>query len=237
MSKFKPSAITPDHRGKLGNIVFSKNRYGPYDVLKTNPRKDRTEAQRNTNGDMGNLSRAWSDKISAKQHEDWSRFALNFKRTDTSGNTYTLAPRDVFMSCNSNLKEVGLPVIFDAPANIPPQTFDSFTLETSADNWILKLNLFIKPEIKEDTRILIFATDFLRNSKYYFKDTWFRVIGYINSSFKSGDSIVSIYQSRFENVLSTDYKIAFRLKPVSAISGISSPVIKTSASSGENSQA
>jgi hypothetical protein len=163
-----------------------------------------------------------------EQYEGWRQLALQFKRTDTSGNVYPLAARDVFISCNSNLKEVGLPVILEAPHNIPPQSFSSFTIESSVENNLLNLNLFIEPEIEKDTRILIFATKHLKYGKRKFNDSWFRVIGYIDSTFKSGDSISSLYLNRINDLTPvTNTKIAFRFKPVSAISGMASPVFET----------
>ena len=237
MSKFSQSLITPNHRGRLGANNISHNKYGPFMAMLPIPSQNRTEAQMNVNHRTGDLSHAWSVKLIDEQYEAWLQFAMQFKKTDSFGNIYTPAARDVFMSCNSNLRNVGLPVIFEAPHNIPPQSFSSFTIESSAENKLLKLNLFIEPEIQKDTRILIFATDHLKYSKRKFKNSWFRLIGYIDSTFKSGDSISSLYVTRFNNLSPVrDTKIAFRFRPVSVISGLALPHIETYIGYREKSQ-
>ena len=228
MSKFKQSSITPNHRGRIGGNIMSKNKYGPFMAMLTTPRQYRTEAQLKVTGDLGALSHTWSNKMIDEQYESWGQLALQFKRTDSSGNVYPLDARDVFMSCNSNLREVGLPVIFDAPRNILPHSFSSFTVEASVENNLQKLNLFIEPEIEKDTRVVIFATLHLKYAKRKFNDSWFRVIGYIDSTFKSGDSISSLYKNRLPELTPLiDGKIAFRFRSVSAISGIALPHFET----------
>ena len=234
--KFKQSAITPEQSGKLGAVVFSKNQYGPYEAMKRNPPHDRTQAQQNATGRNKALIKSYSTCLSDEQYVAWKQFSLNFKRTNSSGTEYTLGARDVYVSCNSNLMQVGLPMIYDAPQNIKPQDFSNFTLETFVENGLMNLNLFFKPEIDKDTRILIFATHDLKNCISYFKPNWFRRIGYIDSNFKSGDSVLSIYQSRFQYPAPQNYKIAFHLRPISAISGVASSEIEISASFRVNSQ-
>ena len=236
MSKFKPSAITPEHRGKLGNIVFSKNKYGPYSALKTNPTDKKTDAQMRVRASMANLSRIYSNNLNKLQYQGWSKLVSKITRTDSSGNKYNPAPRDIFIACNFNFSELGLPLMFDPPKKLSVQSFNSFKIEIFTDNDNNDIRLFFKPAISEDTRIMIFATKFLSNSLSYFRDSLFKKIGYIDSGFKSGDSIISLYKSipYFNCVLDGSFQIAFRLKPVSCSSGFSKDLIKTSASVYQN---
>jgi hypothetical protein len=229
MSKFKESPITPGNRGKLGGIVFSKNHYGPFNAMKASPPEYRTDLQRNTTGKFTSLLQDYSYRLSDEQYKSWRNFSMGFKRTDTSGNIYSLTPRDVFVSCNSNFREVGLPVTFDTPPKVPPQSITSFRFETYIENGQFGLNMYFNPAINKNTRIYIFATHYLRLSVFKYKDSWFRGIGYVDGSFKSGDSLASLYKSRFPANASPRYKIALRVKVISAISGIASPIVEESA--------
>ena len=144
------------------------------------------------------------------------------------------------MSCNINLREIGLHDILYPPENYSVQTYEDFKLEISYDAaHYMDIHLFFDPPLETDTRIVIFATIMLKLCNNRFQDGWFKKIGYIDSGFKSGDSIQKLYASIFgltqlpkltpTFTFSNPFKIAFRLKTVSAISGFTSPIIKTEA--------
>ncbi len=239
--KFKESAYTPKARGKIGGNKFSANRYGPYSSLKPRTNYSHTEPQKKVTAQMGGVSRLWSNNLTEAQYDAWNKFCYKFKKKDSSGNIFFPAPRDIFMSCNINLLEVCMPVIFDPPDKHSVQIYKTFELELSydIDNY-LDIKLFFDPSLKNDTRIEIFATMQLKLCNFFFKDRWFKKIGYIDSSFRSGDSIQKLYASVFplpalpaitaKPATIKPIKIAFRLKSVSSVSGFASPVIQTSAS-------
>ncbi|MCX6162082.1 MAG: hypothetical protein NTV87_12225, partial [Ignavibacteriae bacterium] len=139
-------------------------------------------------------------------------------------------------SCNINLREIGLPDIFDPPVNYSVQEYEEFELEISYDeNNYMDIRLFFDPPLKKNTVIEIFATMQLKLCSFSFKNSWFKKIGCINSSFKSGDSIQKLYATIFnlptlKKTGTGSFKIAFRLKTVSVISGFASSLIETSAS-------
>ncbi len=233
MAKYSKTPFLPRQRGKIGGIVFSENRYGPYTTLRSMPVRRESPALSRVRSTMSALSQIWSYKLSDEQYAAWTKYAEKFKSKDTSGNTYNPAPRDIFTNHNFNLKSIGLPVNLDPPKNKSVQNIGQFKFTAFAENRNLEyIDFFFKPELDGDTRILIFATNFLKNSIFYFKDTWFRQIGYIDSSFKSGDSILKLYNSVFltNTITPSNFKIAFRFKVISAISGISTPIIETSLS-------
>ena len=269
MSKFKQSSITPKHRGKMGNIIFSENRYGPYSKLIAISTDKKTVPQVKVRTTMGNLSHLYSNNLNKEQYQGWKKLVPKMKRTDTSGNKYLLAPRDIFTAFNFNLTEAGLPILLDPPKTLSVQSFSSFKFEiiSESDNKTslitplapsllvekagveyeknrllempnLDIRLFFKPAISKNTRIIIFATRSLSNSLNYFRNNHFKKIGYIDSSFKSGDSIFSMYMSlpffkvNFKD--NSSFQIAFRLKPVSSLSGFSKGIIEEYASIYQN---
>ena len=239
--KFKESAYTPKAHGKLGGNKFSSNRYGPYSSLKPRTNYTYSVAQSRVTGQFGAVTRKWSQNLNQQQLDAWLKLSEKFKKTDSLGNVYVPPPRDIFMSCNINLREIGLPDILDPPENYSVQTYQDFKLEISydADNY-MDIHLFFDPPLEPDTRIVIFATMILKLCNNSFQDRWFKKIGCVDSRFKSGDSIQKLYASIFPltqrpkltptRTFSLPFKIAFRLKTVSAISGFASPLIKTSAS-------
>jgi hypothetical protein len=233
MAKYLKSPLLPRLRGKAGGTVFSENRYGPYMAVKSMPVYRESPALSRSRSTMSSLSQKWSWDLSDAQYEAWANYVKKLKLKDSSGNIYNPAPRDIFISYNFNLRSVGMPFILDHPKDKTLQKVGKFTFTAFADNRNLEfIDFFFAPELNKDTCILIFATHLLRNSINYYKDTWFRKIGYINDSFKSGDSILKLYSSVFrtQDIVPPNFKIAFRLKVISANTGISSPIVETALS-------
>lgn len=230
MAKFSKSPFLPKPRGKTGGTMFSKNKYGEFLGMTPVPIKGYSDAQQKVRHSLGGLSQIWSYNLSDEQYAGWTKYARKFKRTDTSGNSYNLAPRDVFTNHNSFLEQVGMPVILDPPKTSVVQKISNFKFEIFAGDGEDDILLNFKPALNKDTRLLIFATNKLRNSKFHFKDTWFRRIGFVDNSFKSGDSIMSIYRDRFYYLFPPNFKIAFRVRIVNSATGFASDIIETSAS-------
>ena len=230
MAKFKESIFLPGLRGRNGASVFNKNRYGNYIANKTIPINPQTEAQMRVRHTLGSLSQIWSYNLNEQQYIGWTKLVNKFKFTDSSGNSYKPAPRDIFTSFNFNLSEVGLPINLDPPEKFSVQTFSEFSLEIITPEDKSGLLLHFKPAINKDTRIMILATYALRNSIFYFRDNLFKKIGYIDNSFKSGDSLLSLYRSFPGNTFkfNGNFKIALRIKPISISSGYAKDLIEIS---------
>ena len=131
-----------------------------------------------------------------------------------------------------------MPILLAPPKTLSVQSFSSFKFEIITDNDNLDIRLFFKPAISENTRIIIFATTTLSNGVTYYRKNRFKKIGYIDSGFKSGDSIFSMYMSIpiFKTFFdpNNSFQIAFRLKPVSSLSGFSKDLIEEYASINQN---
>jgi hypothetical protein len=181
---------------------------------------------------LSSLLKIYSNKLNELQYIGWSRLTSKITLSDKSDNKYHPAPRDIFTGFNSNLSEVGLPISFDPPEKFSVQSFKSFKVQIISDNDNSDILLFFKPAIAKDTRIMIFATKDLRNSINFYRQSRFKLIGFIDSSFKSGDSILSLYRSipNFNYKFYDNFKIAFHFKPVSCSSGYSKDLFESSAS-------
>ena len=232
MAKYKESIYLPELRGRDGASIFRKNRYGNHIAPKPIPSNHKTDAQMRVRYSLTSLIKIYSNKLNERQYIGWSKLTSKITLSDKSGNIFHPAPRDIFTGFNSNLTEVGLPISLDPPEKLSVQSFKSFDVQIIPEDNNNDLLLFFKPAIDKDTRIMIFATKDLKNSIFFFRPNRFKLIGYIDSTFKSGDSFLSLYRSilKFNYKFYDNFKIAFHFKPVSCSSGYSKDLVEISSS-------
>ena len=105
--------------GKLGGIVFSHNKGGPYirnRAIPTNPNTDRQVAVRVANG---NLAIAWDVELSQAERDAWDVYAANVSWLNRLGQSITLTGLNHFIRSNVSRLISGIarvdaaPVIFD----------------------------------------------------------------------------------------------------------------------------
>ena len=151
----------------------------------------------------------------------WNKVAANFSNTDKLGNTFTYYGREMFQRFNRNLFEIGEKIRLDPPQNLKVQNFKSFSVELIQEGYEIKdILLHIKPKIAKDMSILIFATYPVKHGRLFINPDKYCIIGSIDSDFKSGKSILPLYQSVYLNPKDTYFKIGFKFKPVNRESGI-----------------
>jgi hypothetical protein len=61
---------------------------------------------------------------------------------------------------------------------------------------------------------LLSATHPLSRGKSYIDPAWYKTIGWIDSNFKSGDSIKGLYLSKYKEIQEDTYKICFHFREV-----------------------
>jgi len=116
MAKIAFGGIATDARGKLGDIVYSKNRWSSYARTKTIPTNPKTGAQTFVRTIMTNGSRYWSASLTAAQRASWNSFAKLLKRSNTLGQDYLFTGFHAFLQAYMNNFIEGNNVIPTPPA-------------------------------------------------------------------------------------------------------------------------
>jgi hypothetical protein len=219
MAKFKTGIIS-NISGSTGGTSFSSSRYGNVMRLKPQPINTWSEIKQNAISKNVNVARLWA-KCTPAQVEAWTEFAKDFKRIDRSKTEVACRPVDIFRKINRNRWEVNEPFIFNPPKKIYPNQFTSIDFEIIASDKIDDLKVYFKPKIEKGTKIMVFVSRMLKYGENSSKKSFYKKIGWIDSNFKSGDSILDKYLSVYKLNTRNTFKLAFKFKPVSIISGLS----------------
>lgn len=100
--------------GKLGGIVFSHGRGGPYIRNLSIPTNPSSSDQVTVRSIFGNLSTSWST-LTADQRTAWATYAENTPVTGKFGDPITLTGQQMFLRCNAARQRAGLAIISDGP--------------------------------------------------------------------------------------------------------------------------
>jgi hypothetical protein len=125
MAKVTAGILAGVISGKVGNVVFSHGRYGPYirsRVIPTLVQNDYTSDVRNR---LIALSQAWG-AVAAADKDSWRTYAATHPVIDTLGKAMVLQPSAVFIGLNARILQAGgaqidVPPIAAAPAAVAGQ--------------------------------------------------------------------------------------------------------------------
>ena len=101
-------------RGKKGNTVASRNRFGRYVKELKRPKHPATASQQRVWGNMTELSWLWNE-ISDERREGWRRLGLHVRTRAVFGQSGPLDGILVFKKLNTVLRICGRELLLDAP--------------------------------------------------------------------------------------------------------------------------
>lgn len=146
--KYKGTIIS-EASGRLGGIVFSHNRGGPYIRAGAIPTNPSTTQQQVVRSAMAGLTSRWQDTLTQGQRDGWDNYALNVPIPNAQGDPINVGGLGMYARSNVSRIQAGLVRRDFAPATLnlgsftPPlvtgfdpdlQTIDlSFT---EADEWV-----------------------------------------------------------------------------------------------------
>lgn len=102
--------------GKLGGLVFARNRAGQYvrpRVVPVNPNTPRMIAAK---GAMSRVSSMWLDSASPAQRIEWGVYASNIIEQNRVGQDYHMSGFNQFVRSNAVLRNANLAKVLDGPA-------------------------------------------------------------------------------------------------------------------------
>jgi len=100
--------------GSVGGCTFSRNRFGQYVRRRAMPVNPGSAFQNVMTAALASLVAAWKT-LTTVQRDNWTNYALNTPRLDSSGNTIILTGQMMYVSCNSARMQIGVATINTAP--------------------------------------------------------------------------------------------------------------------------
>lgn len=114
MAIIKTSALVSEIRGKVGGVVFARNRGGAYVRQFVSPVQAETEARTEARGRLGQISAAW-ETLTDAQRQGWTDYGQAVGTTNALGDTHPISGISAFVRSNSLLMLAGQPMRSLAP--------------------------------------------------------------------------------------------------------------------------
>jgi hypothetical protein len=127
--KFLPGIGFSQLSGSMGGVTASRNRYGPYVRIRSNPVNPNSPRQITFRTIVADLAARWNAALTAMQRTAWNEYAANVPIIDGLGRTIYLTGFNHFIRSNSIRLQAGLTYVDDAPAIFDlPSPDESFAI-------------------------------------------------------------------------------------------------------------
>lgn len=132
MAIFKAGSIATEVRGKIGGLVYSRNKGGLYVRSIGVPVQPDSELQAQQRSRMAELMAAWASDLSAAERAAWEVYAANTTWYNSLGDAITLSGSQFFLRTNILRLQCSLPRIDAAPTVAGIGSRDPLSLNTIA---------------------------------------------------------------------------------------------------------
>lgn len=149
MAKLTYGPIVSDARNKIGGVVFSRARSGPYGRSKISPTQPRTSYQSNVRANFTTLSKLWGDVTMDANRAGWIALAARYPVKDIFGNSRILTGLQMFQKCNRALQAIARPAILVAPANLIATSPGNITVTPVAGATTIAITVTNNPGVGE----------------------------------------------------------------------------------------
>lgn len=155
MALFVPGGVAAGGTvsGKLGGIVFSRNRFGAYMRARIVPVNPNTVFQQAVRNRFSTLTNRWFSVLDAAQRAGWDLYAANVGVTGRLGLVQNNTGQNWYIACNAARQVASLALVDDAPIaytlasyTIPVLTATSGTASnalsfafTNTDDWAVEV--------------------------------------------------------------------------------------------------
>lgn len=216
MGLVKYSPLVSEVRGKVGDVIFSRNTYGAYVrdyVIPLNPNTTYQQTARNL---MSAAVILWQG-LSEDQRTQWRAYASELIRTNRYNDLSRLSGYNAFIMQAINRSRMSL-----SPLSVPngfnrPEQYKAVSFK--ADTTLGLYTLQWSPNIALSDRLFVYATPGLSPGINFVKAEFRYLTSY--SSFAGGSAnIASVYSSRFGGLASVGSKVFIKVKGVYIASGL-----------------
>jgi hypothetical protein len=126
-------SLIVDGRGKLGDIVYSRNHYGPFTRVHFTPTNPATAYQVSARDLWRDVLQTWSIETDDTR-KAWNLYAQSFKFRRAIGDKYTPSGFQMYVNCNVNRMLCGTGMLSTPESPRPYEDLLDFTLTSLGGN-------------------------------------------------------------------------------------------------------
>ena len=131
MVSVRTSALISDARGRIGGVVFTRNKSGLVVRSRIKPLNPRSTYQQTQRAYASTVASHWAS-ITAQQRADWQAYALNTGWTNRLGDVINIGGEAAFVRSNTIRLLMGMPILEAAPTEYGKATSTVLTVTASA---------------------------------------------------------------------------------------------------------
>lgn len=224
MARILFGQMIAEARGKVGGLVFSRNRAGSYMRTKVTPTNPQTAKQTGVRTFFTTIAQAWRG-LTAVQRLQWEGAVENFKSSNIFGLIKTLSGAQLYQKLNVNLLNIGQAQISEppVPTSVPAITSISIVADESANS----LTATFSPAIDANVIYEAFATPPTSAGKTFVKNMYKKIGNYgvaaVSPLVMTGD-----YNAIYGTVGTEGQKIFLKMVPIHMTTGIRGAAIECS---------
>lgn len=114
MAIIKPGPLVSEVRGKIGGVVFARNKGGLYVRNFAAPTQGQFEAREEAKSAFGFLSNTWGG-LTQSQRDGWTAYGQAVPTVNSLGEEQTISGLAAFMRGNAILRRLGVSLALDPP--------------------------------------------------------------------------------------------------------------------------
>lgn len=127
MAKFIPGPTVSEVRGKVGGVVYTRNRYGAIMRTFVKPTVSTTEYATNAKARLSAATQAWQG-LSASEKLSWGEYAAGNPVMGALGEQQILTGHVAYVGIRTRMALAGVALLTDPPVGTPPMPLTSLTL-------------------------------------------------------------------------------------------------------------
>lgn len=216
-----------DARGKLGGQVFTKSRQGATVRTKVTPSNPQSQRQGLVRGVFASFSRSWNT-ITEAQRETWQSASQQFKRTNIFGDQVALSGKNLYISVNSNLTNVGESPITSAPTLSDVISIASFGLKITTLYSFINLDISYTGVESASQVLVVEATRPNSPGRNNFSGQYRQITSFPSDDPLDPALLWDAYVDKF-GLPAVGSKVSFRIYVVNKQNGFASPKSATNA--------
>jgi hypothetical protein len=200
--------------GQIGDKIIKRKGKNKIVVQKGKKKNKHTKARQRTESLFEDLPKVWSGmkRWEKKSWENLLKSGHTFKNAKFKNIEDAMA---LFMSLNRNLQEAEEPLLRIAPSEpIFPQTLLRIKFDITVDGDGGDIKMELGEEIRNDTKIILYATFVLKSVSDNIDRREYRKIGVMGAGHEKVSSITKIYLKVFKKMPEEMDEISFKYKSV-----------------------
>lgn len=217
MALVKYSPLIAEARGKVGDVIFSRNTYGAYVRDYVIPVQPGSTEQVKYQDYYAAVIGGWQG-LTDVQRSMWIKASIDWSRKNIFGDGSKLSGFNLYVKLNMNRQKISLSNFSVPPLHVPPILVRPVSLSIVNFSSVMNLSVDVAPT--STNNLIIYATPPL-SPGINFVETEYRLfsIKKTGTSFTLGAS----YSSFFGTFPAVGEKVFLRLATVATASGIQSP--------------